>query len=89
MAHIHFTPTLLRHITCPPRAVKGTTVREVLDAVFADNPCLRSYVLDDQGELRQHMAVFLDGVQVRDRVSLSDAVSENCEIYVMQALSGG
>ncbi len=89
MPHVHFTPTLQRHISSPPCAVKGTTVREVLDAILIDNPRLRSYVLDDQGELRQHMAIFLDGVQIRDRVSLSDVVSDNCEIYVMQALSGG
>ncbi len=89
MVHIHFTPNLQRHITSPPRERNGTTVREVLDAVFTDNPRLRSYVLDDQGQLRRHMAIFLDGVQIRDRVSLSDVVTDNCEIYVIQALSGG
>jgi hypothetical protein len=88
MPKIHFPPTLHRHIICP-HAVKGTTVREVLDTVFADNPRLRRDVLDDQGDLRQHMTIFLDGVQIRDRVSLSDVVSEDSEIYVMQALSGG
>ena len=35
------------------------------------------------------MLIFVDGVQIRDRVGLSDPVSETSEIYVMQALSGG
>jgi hypothetical protein len=64
-------------------------VREVLDRVFADNPPLRGYVVDERGVLRKHMTVFVDGAQVIDREHLSDAVSPRSEVYVMQALSGG
>ena len=56
---------------------------------FADNERARGYVLEDQGALRQHMVVFVDGGQVVDRVGLTDPVAESSEIYVMQALSGG
>lgn len=45
--------------------------------------------MDDQGALRRHMAVFVDGRQIKDRRGLSDAVGETSEVYVMQALSGG
>lgn len=64
-------------------------MRAVLDAVFAANPRLRGYVLDDQGGLRRHMMVFVDGQQIDDRERLSDPVGAASEIYVMQALSGG
>ena len=53
------------------------------------NPPLRGYVLDEQGALRHHMAIFVDGSMIRDRDSLSDAVTPSSEIHVMQALSGG
>jgi hypothetical protein len=89
MARVLFTQNLQRHVPCPPCDVAGGTVREVLDAVFAANPRLRGYVLDEQGVLRRHMAVFVDGVQIRDRDRLSDAVGANSEVYVVQALSGG
>jgi molybdopterin synthase sulfur carrier subunit len=46
-------------------------------------------VLDDQGRLRQHMAVFIDGRQLRDRLGLSDQVSTNAVVDLVQALSGG
>jgi hypothetical protein len=46
-------------------------------------------VLDDQGAVRAHMVVFVDGHQIRDRRHLSDPVSPDGEIYVAQALSGG
>jgi sulfur-carrier protein len=89
VATVAFTPNLQRHVEAPSRDVAGATVREVLDRVFADNPRLRGYVLDDQGALRRHMMVFVDGQQIADRTGLSDRVREASEVYVMQALSGG
>ncbi|HVK85923.1 MAG TPA: MoaD/ThiS family protein [Kofleriaceae bacterium] len=89
MPTVVFTPNLKRHVECPTEAVAGSTVREVLDAVFAPNPRLRGYVLDDQGALRKHMSVFVDGEQIADRERMSDPVRAASEIYVMQALSGG
>jgi hypothetical protein len=84
-----FTPNIKRHVECPTETVDGATVRAVLDAVFTANPRLRGYVLDDQGALRKHMSVFVDGQQIADRAQLSDPVRPSSEIYVMQALSGG
>jgi molybdopterin synthase sulfur carrier subunit len=89
VATVVFTPNLRRHVECPTETVEGTTVREVLDAVFSKNPRLRGYVLDDQGALRRHMNVFVDGDMVSDRERLSDPVRPASEVYVMQALSGG
>ena len=89
MPRVIFTPNLRRHVSVPPSQVSGKTVRAVLEVVFKRNPKLQSYILDDQGRLRQHVAVFVDGELIQDRVGLSDAVEETAEIFVMQALSGG
>jgi sulfur-carrier protein len=89
MPTVSFTPNIQRHVRCPTARVEGKTVRQVLDAVFEGNPRARGYVLDDQGAVRAHMVVFVNGQQVRDRVQLSDSVAPNAEIYVAQALSGG
>ena len=89
MAEVVFTPNLRRHVECPTTAAAGATVAEVLAAIFGDNPRLRTYVLDDQGALRKHMMIFVDGHQLVDRERLSDPVGPSAEIYVMQALSGG
>lgn len=86
---VTFTPNLQRHVSCPPAGVQGDTVREALDAVFQANPQARGYVLDDQGAVRPHMVVFVDGCQIQDRQQLSDRVTADAEIYVAQALSGG
>jgi sulfur-carrier protein len=67
MATVRFTANIQRHVECPDTEADGATVREVLDAVFTANPLARGYVLDDQGALRRHMTVFLDGATIRDR----------------------
>lgn len=87
--HVSFTQNLQRHLAAPPCSATGTTVREVLDDVFRQNPRLRGYVLDDQGRLRKHVVVFIDGEMIADRASLSDPVEPSSELFVMQALSGG
>ena len=89
MPQVKFTQHLERFLTAPPANVSGGTVREALERVFGDNPQLRSYVLDDQGRLRKHVVIFLDGQQITDRVGLSDSVTPESELLVMQALSGG
>ena len=89
MPRVSFTHNLQRHVASPPTSVAGATVRDCLEAVFAGNPRLRGYVLDEQGSLRFHMAVYVDGVPVTDRRALSDPVGGDAELFVMQALSGG
>ncbi len=89
MAQVTFTRHLERFLSAPPRSVAGDTVARVLAGVFDANPQLRGYVLDDQGRLRKHVTVFVDGKMVQDRWRLSDAVCDDSQIFVMQALSGG
>ncbi|KAG8150631.1 MoaD/ThiS family protein [Burkholderia catarinensis] len=89
MAHLFFAASIQRHIETPEREIDARTLGEALEAVFADLPRLRSYILDDQGALRKHLSVFVDGRPVRDRQHLSDALGDASRVYVVQALSGG
>ena len=89
MPRVTFTPHLQRFVDAPPRDVAGNTVAAVLTTVFADNPRLRGYVLDERGAVRQHVTIFVDDAPIRDRIGLSDHVHDTSEIFVLQALSGG
>ncbi len=89
MPTVFFTNQLARFIEAPTVVAPGVTLAEVLGAVFSKHPQLRGYILDDQGNVRQHVAIFIDGAQARDRAALSDGVQSNSEIHVFQALSGG
>jgi hypothetical protein len=57
----------------------------VLENLFADNPRLRSYVVDDQGRIRKHVNVYVGDA----RADLADPVGPDDEVFVFQALSGG
>lgn len=89
MPTVSFTSALQRFLPAPCVRVQGSTVGDALSAVFATQPALRGYLLDDQGALRRHVAVFVNGSAIRDRVGLKDPVVPDDEIAVFQALSGG
>lgn len=89
MPWIRFTRNLDKLVAVRDTYVEGATVAEALGACFALNPAVERYVLDDQGAVRRHIAVFVNGTLVTDRARLGDAVGADDEIHVMQALSGG
>ena len=89
MAKVVFTSHLQRHVASPECVVAGATVGAALREVFGTNPALRGYLLDDQGHVRKHVAIYVDGRRLRDREHLSDPVTGTSEIYVLQALTGG
>ncbi len=89
MAFIALTPHLQSHVDVDRREIVGATVREALDKLFAENPRLKSYLLEDNGAVRKHVAVFLNGESVKDRAKLTDPLPPDGEIFIMQALSGG
>ena len=89
MPRVIFTANLLRYFGSPNSDVEASTVRAALEAVFAKHPQARDYVLDEQGCLRRHVVIFVDGVRLRDLRRLSDPVQPNSQIHVLQALSGG
>jgi sulfur-carrier protein len=86
---ISFTPNLRRHLDVDSLEVEGETVDDVLREAFHLSPVLRSYLLDDQGRLRRHVAIFVDGRRITDTGTFADPVAAASEVYVVQALSGG
>ncbi|MDQ6904591.1 MAG: MoaD/ThiS family protein [Bacteroidota bacterium] len=90
MATIKFTYALKRFFpNLKEMTASGNTLTEVFNEVEASYPKVRSYLLDEQGGLRGHVNIFIDGNIIEDREGLSDRFSPNSEIYIMQALSGG
>jgi len=89
MPVISFTSHLRNVGPDEPKRYCGRTLREVLDAVAQDFPRLPGYLFDDQGQLRKHLAIFVDGsMQSRDQ-ALSCPLTDESEVHIFQALSGG
>ena len=69
--------------------VDGETVAEVVAALDQRYPGLAGYLLDDQGNLREHVNIFVNEELIQDRQALTDALEANDQVYILQALSGG
>lgn len=89
MTRLVFTQQLRRFTDAPEIETTATNLRGALEDAFAATPRLRSYILDDQGHLRKHVIVFIDGLRVRDYEKLNDALGPTSKVHVLQALTGG
>lgn len=89
MPRLVFTAQLQRFTATPELHTQAGTLGAALHEAFAVNPRLRGYVLDEQGHLRPHVAVFIGAQRARDRRGLSDPLPADSTVYVLQALSGG
>jgi molybdopterin synthase sulfur carrier subunit len=66
-------------------AVEGTTVAELLRALEAANPAIGGWILDERGEIRRHINVFVNG----ERGDGETAVDADDRVDVLPAISGG
>jgi sulfur-carrier protein len=90
MPTVKFTSNLKRfYPDLKPLKVAGANVAEVLMEVEQNHRGLRDYLVDENGKLRKHVNIFIGNNMVADREQLADKLSENDEVYIMQALSGG
>ena len=89
MPTVEFAPALTRHVPCPPQSMEATTLRGALDSAFLAAPALRSYVLDEQGAVRKHVAVFVNARMIASRSQLDIPLEPQDKVMVIQALTGG
>jgi sulfur-carrier protein len=89
MPLVEFAPALTRHVPCPPQEVDASTLRSALDAALLAAPALRGYVLDEQGSVRKHVAVFVNARMIANRGELDQPLAAGDKVTVIQALTGG
>lgn len=65
------------------------TVGEVLSSLWLERTALRDRVLNEQGELRQHVNIFYEGRDIRRLNGLRTAIEPNAELHIFNAVSGG
>ena len=90
MARVKFTPNLVRFFPDLRECeVEATTIAEAVREVEQRWRGLGDYIVDEQGALRRHVNIFVGDALIRDKRTLSDKVSADTRIYIMQALFGG
>jgi molybdopterin converting factor small subunit len=65
------------------------TVAEALDGLWQQHLGLRDRVLNEQGNLRPHVNIFLNDDNVRHQQLLETTLPVNCEITILPSVTGG
>ena len=90
MAQVRFTRHLVQFFPdLKPGEIEGATVAELVAALNAKHPGIRQYILDETGRLRRHVNIFVGDEPIGDRITLSDPLSPDSSVFILQALSGG
>jgi molybdopterin converting factor small subunit len=84
-------PTILRPYTQGVSEVsaEGSTLTEVLDSLDASYPGIKGRVLDDSGELRRFVNVYVDDDDVRFADGLQTAIKDGGQVSIIPAVAGG
>lgn len=73
-------------ITVDPQ---GSDVRALLQALWRLHPPLKDRLVDEQGEIRQHINIFVGGDAIRLTGGQQTAVPDGSEVMIVPAVSGG
>jgi molybdopterin converting factor small subunit len=84
-------PTIMRTLTAGQSEVKveGATVGEVVASLEAAHPGFKERLLDDDGNLRRFVNVFVADEDVRFLSGLDTPVPEGETVSVIPAVAGG
>ena len=84
-------PTTLRTLSAGQSEVKveGATVREVVASLDEAHPGFAGRLLDDEGNLRKFINVFVADDDVRFLSGLDTAVPEGETVSIIPAVAGG
>ena len=69
--------------------VSAATVADALAELWQVYPGLHDRVLTEQGELRQHVNLFVGGENIRDCGGFAAVVKNGAAITIVPAISGG
>jgi molybdopterin converting factor small subunit len=64
-------------------------LRDALALLWRECPAVRDRVLTEQGDVRPHVNIFVDGDNSRQSGGLEMRVSQGAEIMILPAVSGG
>ncbi len=86
-------PGALREFTAGHSTVEieqsGATLTDALTALWAIYPGVRDRVLTEQGQVRQHINIFIGNENIRYIGGLASPVAAGSEISIVPAVSGG
>lgn len=86
-------PGALREFTAGKSTVKietaPRTLSDALSALWSVYPGIRDRIVNEQGQLRQHINIFIGNENIRYTGGLISPIQDSSEISIVPAVSGG
>lgn len=84
-------PTPLRKLTNNETSVDavGKTIEQIVESLDSAYPGMRERLIDDNGDLRHFVNIYLNGEDIRYIDGLKSLVSDNDELSIVPAVAGG
>ena len=84
-------PTPLRKLTNNETSVDavGKTIEQIVESLDSAYPGMRERLIDDNGDLRHFVNIYLNGEDIRYIDGLKSTVSDNDELSIVPAVAGG
>jgi molybdopterin synthase sulfur carrier subunit len=70
-------------------SVEGGTLREALDSLASQNEEFKTRLMDDKGELRRFVNVYVNEEDVRFLQKLDTPLKDGDEVSIVPAIAGG
>ena len=65
------------------------TVAQALDSLWQQHVGLRDRVVNERGQVRPHVNIFLNDENIKHKEMLETRLPETCEVTILPAVSGG
>ena len=84
-------PTPLRKLTNNETSVDaiGKTIEQIVESLDSAYPGMRERLIDDNGDLRHFVNIYLNGEDILYIDGLKSTVSDNDELSIVPAVAGG
>ena len=84
-------PTILRTYTDGAKSVSGSggTLAQLIDDLEANHPGIKERLVEDSGELRRFVNVYVDDEDVRFTGGLGTELSDGAQVVILPAVAGG
>jgi sulfur-carrier protein len=84
-------PTPLRRFTAGAGEVQadGTSISQVIEDLERRHPGIRERLLDEKGDIRRFVNIYLNGDDIRFLESLNSKVKDGDDVSIVPAIAGG
>lgn len=68
---------------------QAATLADALSILWELHPGVRDRISTEQGQIREHVNIFIDNEDIRYTGGLASPVAPHCEVWIVPSISGG